>query len=47
MIVKLDGIKNQEIPDWSKIFDERFTNQMLYTLTIIEYLMEDEEEEED
>ena len=46
MIVKLEGIKNQQVPDWSKIFDESLKYKMLYILSIIEYLMEDEDEDQ-
>ena len=31
--------------DWSQVFDESSNFKLLYTLTIIEYLMEDDEEE--
>lgn len=50
MIVTLEGIKDQDRPDWSKVFPQNSPYRLLYTLKIIEYLMsddEDKQEEED
>ena len=45
-VIKLEGIRNSEKPDWSQIFDANSNYKLLYILTIIEFLMEDDEEEE-
>lgn len=41
MIINLEGIKDAQKPDWSKIFPQQSPYRLLYTLKIIEYLMSD------
>ena len=44
-VLSLEGIINTENTDWSHVFDESSNFKLLYILTIIEYMMEDDEEE--
>ena len=46
-VVNLKGIKNEENPNWTNIFNTKSNYKLLYILTIIEYLMEDQENIED
>ncbi|KAL4448730.1 hypothetical protein ABPG74_012819 [Tetrahymena malaccensis] len=40
-VLNLEGVKGNNNPDWSLILDTKNSQRLLYTLTIIEYLMED------
>ncbi|EAS02785.2 ubiquitin carboxy-terminal hydrolase (macronuclear) [Tetrahymena thermophila SB210] len=40
-VLNLEGVKGNNQPDWSLILDTKNSQRLLYTLTIIEYLMED------
>ncbi|KAL4498387.1 hypothetical protein ABPG72_013193 [Tetrahymena utriculariae] len=40
-VLNLEGVKGNNDPDWSLILDTKNSQRLLYTLTIIEYLMED------
>jgi hypothetical protein len=42
-ILNLEGVKNSASPNWSALFDNKNTFKLLSTLTLIEYLMEDDE----
>jgi hypothetical protein len=46
MIVNLEGIKDGETRDWSKVFPQTSPYRLLYTLKIIEYLMSDNSEQD-
>lgn len=47
MIVNLEGIKDAETRDWSRVFAEGSPYRLLYSLKIIEFLMSDSEPDDE
>lgn len=46
-ILNLEGIKDAKSEGWISILGTENSFRLLYSLTIVEYLMEDKEKEED